>query len=76
LYKKAYTVGIKLLAVYASHVVTVRVEPGMDLWRTALQYIVAALLPSSSALISLRDLWYCRKGFKKLPRGENKEITG
>jgi hypothetical protein len=75
-YKKAYAVIVKLLAVYASHVVTIRVEPGLALWATTISYLTAALLPSSSALISCRDLFYRYRSFKTLPDGENKEITG
>ena len=58
-YRKAYAVMIKLLAVYTSHVVTIKVEPGLDLWATTTCYVTAALLPSSSALVSVRDLLYC-----------------
>jgi hypothetical protein len=41
-----------------------------------MSYVTAALLPSSSALVSCRDLAYRYRSFKTLPDGENKEITG
>ena len=75
-YKKTYAVIIKLLAVYASHVVTIKVEPGLNLRSTTASYVTAALLPSSTALLAFRDLVYRFRSFKNLPHGENEEITG
>ncbi|KAF8501888.1 hypothetical protein JB92DRAFT_3098970 [Gautieria morchelliformis] len=56
--RKAYAVIIKLLAVYASHILTIKVEPGLGRSDTILRYVMAALLPSSSAQIPLTDLIY------------------
>ena len=66
-YKRAYAVGVKLLAVYASHILTIRLEPGLSTYRTAVSYVTAALLPAATAVVAFRDLWYRRCGYRDLP---------
>ena len=66
-YKRAYAVGVKLLAVYASHILTIRLEPGLSTYRTVVSYVTAALLPAATAVVAFRDLWYRRCGYRDLP---------
>ena len=66
-YKKAYAVIVKLLAVYASHVLTIKLEPGLSTFQTVVEYITAALLPAATASCATRDLWFRRRGFRDLP---------
>ena len=66
-YKKAYAVVVKLLAVYASHVLTIKLEPGLSTSQTVAQYITAALLPAATATCAIRDLWFRRSGFQDWP---------
>jgi hypothetical protein len=66
-YKKAYAVVVKLLAVYASHVLTIKLEPGLNTSQTVSGYITAALLPAATSTCAIRDLWYRRSGFRNLP---------
>lgn len=55
-----------MLGVYLSHILTIKLQPGIRTWDTTLRYILAGLLPSSSASITLVDLIYRRSGFKAL----------
>ena len=66
-YKKAYAVIVKLLAVYASHVLTIKLEPGLTMSQTVVIYVTAALLPAATATCAIRDLWFRRSGFRHLP---------
>ena len=66
-YKKAYAVVNKLIAVYASHVLTIRLQPGLGLYRTAISYVMAALLPAATSVVAVCDLSYVRHGFQDLP---------
>ena len=66
-YKKAYAVVVKLMAVYASHVLTIRLQPGLGMYQTAVSYVMAALLPAATSVVAVRDLWCRRYGFRDLP---------
>lgn len=59
--RKAYAVTAKVLAVYASHILTIKVEPGLGLRDTIRQYLAAALLPSSSAQTPITDFMFLWK---------------
>lgn len=72
-YRKAQGVIIKLLAVYASHILTIRISPGQRAATTIEHYVMAALLPSSSAYVALLDLLYRRSNFAMLA-GNSDEI--
>ena len=69
-YKRAYAVVVKLMAVYASHVLTIRLQPGLGLYQTAISYVMAALLPAATSVVAVRDLWCGRYGFGDLPSGD------
>ena len=66
-YKKGYAVIVKLLAVYASHILTIKLEPGLSTSQTVVGYTTAALLPAATATCAIRDLWFRRSGFRDLP---------
>jgi hypothetical protein len=74
-YKKAYAVVIKLLAVYASHVLTIKLEPGLNTWITISRYVTAALLPSATAVVAIRDLWYRTAGFGQLGGEDSPDLA-
>jgi hypothetical protein len=64
--RKAYAVVIKLLAVYASHIITIKLRPGIGTWKTFQSYLMAGLLPSASISITLMDLMARRSKFNLL----------
>jgi hypothetical protein len=74
-YKKAYAVIIKLLGVYTSHVLTIKLEPGLDTLTTISRYVTAALLPSSTTLVALRDLVHRKAGFEQLGGEESPDLA-
>jgi len=66
-FRKAQGAIFKLLAVYASHVLTIKISPGQSTATTIRFYVTAALLPSSSLFTALLDLRYRRYNFARLP---------
>jgi hypothetical protein len=64
--RNAYDIVTKLLAVYASHIITIKIQPGIGTWKTFESYLLAGLLPSASTAISLRDLFFRRSSFRSL----------
>ena len=56
----------KLLAVYASHVLTIKIPPGARTAATIKHYVAAALLPSASSFVTILDLSYRRSNFHAL----------
>ena len=70
-YKKAYGVVARLIAVYASHILTIRLEPGLGTYPTIYRYIWAAVLPAATAAVAVRDLLFRRHGFQYLPSDDS-----
>ena len=65
-FRKAEGVMFKLLAVYASHVLTIKIPPGARTAATIQYYFAAALLPSASTFVTILDLFYRRSNFHML----------
>ena len=65
-FRKAEGVMFKLLAVYASHVLTIKIPPGARTAATMKHYLTAALLPSASSFVTILDLFYRRSNFHAL----------
>ena len=65
-FRKAEGVMFKLLAVYASHILTIKIPPGARTATTIKHYFTAALLPSASSFVTILDLFYRRSNFHAL----------
>jgi hypothetical protein len=65
--RKIYSLVIKLLVVYASHIMTIKLQPGIGTYNTFESYLIAALLPSASVALTLRDFIFRRASFNQLP---------
>jgi hypothetical protein len=64
--RKAYGIVFKLLAVYASHVFTIQLRPGLPTRMAIVHYICAGLVPSSSTTVALLDIWFRTSSFRTL----------
>ncbi|PVG01508.1 hypothetical protein CPB86DRAFT_835296 [Serendipita vermifera] len=71
--QKAYGVVVKLLAVYASHAMTIKLRPGIGTWDTIERYLTALILPSSTTALCTRDLIYRRSNIKEAKKLDTPE---